>query len=329
VNEDRWFDHNQNILVQMANTHYGRDLLNIEHNGLPVVYIAKNEVRYLLGMKDGEYECMSDYRVGAKWANVIRSRFSQFRSAAKYFEVSAWEQAGKSMFALDDARVLALTLTAYPDANPETTTMDGFTQRENVSGETWASLRGGAGTTSDDTGSAPGASAYLLAHTNSNTWRKMNRGNAGFDTSTLTASASISAATLSFYGRATTDNFSQSVVVCAATPASNTAIANSDFSNYGTTDFGNARITIASWSTVAYNDFALNASGISGISKTGVSNFGMRLSGDFDNSAPTWASATDANADAYGAEQASTTNDPKLVVTYTIPSAFIPKIIIT
>jgi hypothetical protein len=321
VNEDRWFDHNQSILLQIANTDYGRDMLNISKNGLPVVYIAKNEVRYLLGMKDGLYECMSHFAVGAKWGNEVRVKFSQFRSLAKYFEVQGWDQAGKTMFSTDDARVLALTLTAYPDANVETTTFDGYvgfnspvsyaTAHDSASGNT----NNDSATEWDLENGDEGVGSFYE-----------KRGITLYDTLSLTASASISAATLSLYGHSMLANASSdSVSIVSATTASNTAIGNNDYGGFGTTKFA-TDITFASWSTAGYNDFALNASGISNISKTGVSKFGIRTAKDVSSTAP---GTSEGNyVQAKSADTASTTSDPKLVVTYTVAS-FVPRIIIT
>ena len=66
-----------------------------------------------------------------------------------------------------------------------------------------------------------------------------------------------------------------------------------------------------------YNDFALNAAGLSNISKTGVTKMGSCLTNDADNSAPSWGSAHDNYVDINFADAGS--NKPKLVITYTIP----------
>ena len=79
------------------------------------------------------------------------------------------------------------------------------------------------------------------------------------------------------------------------------------------------RITIASWSTAGYNNFTLNAAGISNINKTGASWFGTRLSGDFDNSEPVYSASLIARVNIYLADNTGTTNDPKLVVIHTTP----------
>src|SRR3990167_8124616 len=46
------------------------------------------------------------------------------------------------------------SLTVYPDANPETTSVDGFVRRQNGVAETFTSIRVGAGLYADDLGDA-------------------------------------------------------------------------------------------------------------------------------------------------------------------------------
>src|SRR3989304_5224300 len=46
------------------------------------------------------------------------------------------------------------SLTFYPDANPETSSVDGFVRRQNGVAETFTSIRAGTGLTADDLGDA-------------------------------------------------------------------------------------------------------------------------------------------------------------------------------
>ena len=107
--------------------------------------------------------------------------------------------------------------------------------------------------------------------------------------------------------------------IVGATPASNTTLANADYGQTGSTRYA-TDITIASMTgdDSTYTTWTFNATGISNVSKTGVTNISMRLKKDIDNIAPTWASGVFEGINAYFADNAGTTVDPKMVVTYTI-----------
>ena len=139
-----------------------------------------------------------------------------------------------------------------------------------------------------------------------------------FDTSALTSGATISAGVFSLAGGGgILDNAdSTGYDIVASTPASSTTIADSDFPNVGSTVF--ATIALSSFVTTdgVYNDFTLDSNGRANISQTSISKFAGRISRDTANSAPTGANTMFG----YFADQAGTTKDPKLVVTYTISS---------
>jgi hypothetical protein len=90
------------------------------------------------------------------------------------------------------------------------------------------------------------------------------------------------------------------------------SLSTADFDTLGTTAFCDTAITYSSWSTVAYNDFSLNSSGLSNISKTGISKFGGRFVADASGEAPTWSTEGTTSILAYMADYGS--NKPKLVV---------------
>ncbi|MCL4419961.1 hypothetical protein M1146_07780 [Patescibacteria group bacterium] len=66
----------------------------------------------------------------------------------------------------------------------------------------------------------------------------------------------------------------------------------------------------------AYNNWTLNASGIAAISKTGITKFAVRLSGDIDNSAPTYSAGAESHIFFHQSDR-TTTQKPRLIVTYT------------
>lgn len=208
--------------------------------------------------------------------------------------------------------------TYYPDADPETSSVDGRVQRS--ASETWAVIRVGAGTDVYPSAALYNGSLISAAPT-TNLFDVLTRSIMLFDTSGLPDNAIISAATLSVYGLMKTDalNISPDINVYSSNPASNTDLIAADFTTLGSTAFATA-ITYANWSLVGYNDFTLNTSGIAAISKINVSKFGLR-NANYDVSGDTvpWVVDAEAYTLGYFAEQ-GTVYKPKLVVTYTVPS---------
>ena len=214
------------------------------------------------------------------------------------------------------------TLTKYPDAFPSSTTIDGLTEK-NIGtlgvGVSWATLIGAAGT-GDNQDAATHNYLQIISDNVSAQWLNIQRSLFLFDTSSLTANASISAATLSLFGNSKIDNLSVTpdINIYSSNPASNTTIvASTDHSQFGSTAFSTV-ITYANFSTIAYNDFTLNASGLTNISLTSISKFGARNANyDVAASSPTWSSNVTSQINGYYADQTGTANDPKLVITFT------------
>jgi len=206
------------------------------------------------------------------------------------------------------------TLTVFPDPNVEVSSVDGFAE---ISDAVWATARGAAtGGSASDSGGV--YSTYCAADLNLGTYT-ITRTFWLFDTSALTAGATISAAVASFAaaGGASTNADTTAMHIVASTPASNTAITTADYDQIGSTTFGN--ITIANWVTTnnTYNDITLNASGLAAISKTGITKFAGRLALDLNDVAPT---GNNYIGSGYFADNAGTSSDPKLVITYTAPA---------
>lgn len=214
------------------------------------------------------------------------------------------------------------TDTFYPDANPETNSVDGYVYRSS-SGTTFSLLHNAVnGSGSADSGTAATA-VELTAHAStSDDYTMLLRSIFGFNTASI-GSDTISSATFSVRGSGKSDAMSQSVCLDhRSAPISATALANGDFdyTNYDATDQA-SRIAIASWNTGGYNDFALNATGISNVNTSGISWFSLRISSDLDNSAPTWSAGADAFAFIRYADYTGTSTDPKLVVVHSAVSA--------
>lgn len=204
------------------------------------------------------------------------------------------------------------TTTVYPDPDPETTTVDGYSR---YSHGTYSTCQ------SSSTGNSTDASSDSLwfQNTRHSSLYYVSRIFALFDTSTI-GSDTISSGSLSLYYKSTHgDSGDESSVVVSSTPASNTAIVHGDFDQVGTTEFGSINLT--DWSTSAgdENSHTLNASGLAHINKSGVSKFGVRTSGDISATSPGTSNAYN-RAECYGAENASG-YDPKLVVIHSAGAA--------
>ena len=222
------------------------------------------------------------------------------------------------------------SLTVYPDANVESTSVDGEVYQHYGSDSTtdWATLIAAAGNLNADFGADhdsgnPDFGFYFQGATATDKWWGLLRNPILFDTSSLGASASISAAVLSVRGDTKNDSLgvTPTADIYTCNPASNTALADGDYNRtlWGSTSQTGSPITYANYSTTGYNDFTFNATGIGNISKTGISKFGIR-NANYDVAAvvPTWSASNNSNISHYSADAAGTDTDPKLVVTYII-----------
>lgn len=212
------------------------------------------------------------------------------------------------------------TLTAYPSAG-SVSPVDGNVSRGGVN-ETFSTIRAGSGNSFTNTPTT--VEAWLRGSSTTNQFDYLFRGIMCFDTSSLGASAVISAAVFSGYGSSKTSGLgSDNIHVCGATPAAFDTLANSDFGQVGSTSFAN--IAFASFNTGAYNDFTLNSSGQTHINKTGITALGWRLGWDLNNSfGGTWGSFTSTYMYVRSADQTGTSEDPYLTVTYTVVNETFP-----
>lgn len=208
------------------------------------------------------------------------------------------------------------TSTFYPDANPETTTFDGHAV--NSTDDTFANMRAGSGAAADDSATVV-TFGRIQAAASTDVYSDFRRSFFLFDTSPIPDTDTISSATFGFTIEAGNigNSFGLSISLVAGTTISNTSISVNDYQGTvgNTTKFSTDK-TLASLTAdgATYNNFTLNATGISAISKTGVTNLGGKIANDADNSAPTWSSSADSFANVNSADNAGTTDDPALVI---------------
>ena len=216
------------------------------------------------------------------------------------------------------------TLTVYPDPSTGATTCDGFT----TSGYGATMLIAHNTATGDGANPAHATNMYIRALKNASGFY-LSRVGMGFDTSALTAGVTISSAVLSLFGTsfAYANGSSTSATIVGYAPTTDNTMVTSDFGKFSYVSW--ASIALASLSQSAYNDFTLDANGIANINKTGITRIGCITEVD---RAVTTIGTADNLFNFKPADTAGTSNDPKLVITYTsssqvkdfIMSGFIP-----
>ena len=217
--------------------------------------------------------------------------------------------------------IISDTAAFYPDADPESTTVDGDVFRYNPAYESWAAIHNSTGTGIQATGTPNSCMAfYVDGGANSSTWEVLARSIFLFNLESL-AGNTISEATLSAYGVAKYDtpSWNPAINAYASSPASNTDLAAGDYlySLFGTTPWAEG-LSYGSMNASGWNDLVFNAAGITAAQAAAGSIFktSIRESNyDAADIAPSWNSGM-ARLQVYCAEQGAGYK-PKLVVTYT------------
>lgn len=163
-----------------------------------------------------------------------------------------------------------------------------------------------------------------------------------FDTSSISADATISAATLNTYiiivWDTDVDEYDY-ITVVQTSQASHSSLVTADYDNIVTTEgiATGQRKDLATISTSTYLIFTLNSTGLGWIAKSGASSdcsstngiscFGLREG--HDNVGPSIATPAAGGTHTNGiqistSEETGTSQDPYLSVTYTLPSTFAP-----
>ena len=225
---------------------------------------------------------------------------------------------GGSVFA-DDTTVFR------PDANTETSTVDGRVRESGVSDD-WSTIHDAAGTDANDSTGNLASAVGFAEDSTMDSWASLSRYIALFDTSSLTSDATITSATLKFKKFGTTeDGHYAGAVVVSSSPASNTALVAGDYDSTGTTAYSDV-IDYFDITGAAFKTFTLNASGEAAISLTGITKLAI-VEDYYDraNYDPGWMDgATVTKLGIKTADATGTASDPKLTVNYTLPAAGAP-----
>lgn len=318
-----FFARHQQKLVAFANTWLGRKFFQLDAVNLPKTKIYEVGVGHcsydwkLVLPKDGKMQVQKTSMFFTSPRFQRRLEYVYSRAASIVGAAAAWklmQPAG----ALGFLPMLALTTTTvFPDANPESTSVDGRAQ--DSSSTVWATLRAAGGDAADDSspdgaGSGVFTPGILGAAPDFYTIR---RGIFLFDTSAV-GTDTVSAGTFSLYVTEKADEMTTAgqIGLVSSAPASNTAVVAGDFDSLGTTRFADD-IAISAISLAAYTDWPLIAAGISAVAN-GITKFGTRCKADIDNSAPTIGGSGNKQMGivVQMADTALTITDPKLVVTH-------------
>lgn len=209
----------------------------------------------------------------------------------------------------------ATVTTFYPDAHPESLTVDGTTGRDIHS--TWADIHDGAGTYAYD--SWPMAYAcYEYSGASSSNWYCIYRSAALFDTSPMSG-ATPTAAVVRVYGASKFDNLgiAPTVNIYSTNPTTDTAVGTGDYiyTKWGAAQYCDTSIAYADWNLSGYNEFELNAAGLAAINPSGITKIGFRDNYDVANTKPTGVPNLSGTMMTFYTSE-NVTYKPELVVTY-------------
>lgn len=319
VFSNAWFARHQRPLLWMANSpltrHALRDALLIDH-GKPLVRLTPFHATW----RERDGQLTTECHIARAFGYRLFTRIRPVWDALHWFD-------GHVANPYLPAFNLGFdTLTAYPDAYPETTTVDGNVTREDYDYHSWSDLRTGVGTGAETNGEVQTIFQITAMSGDPTAWTLLRRSIATWNTAGIGAGATVTAATISWYGVSKDDPLSctPSLNIYPATPSHMNALVAADYQQTGgntPTAQCDTAITYAGFNTSGYNTFTLNASGRANIAVAGISAFAMRNANyDAAGVAPSWADYdVYSYISAYFAEDATADHgrDPKLTITYT------------
>lgn len=193
--------------------------------------------------------------------------------------------------------------------------LDGYVVNTPGFGTSWATTCGASAGTAH--GEANAATWLACADTPTFDSPSLYRGIFIFDTSVLPDAATVTAGAFRVKPSAAPYGSSGYIRLYGpATPASDTALVNDDFDQFGANVWSDD-LTITGFSSGVARDFTLNAAGIAGINLTGKTRFSARVSFDVTTTSP-GADVTAGVLINYN-EATNSADRPQLLVTYTVP----------
>lgn len=197
LNEIWWFELHQPLLLEMGNTTAGRELLCIDTKvDLPLIELRKNKAMFLNGYNnDGSMRVIHQFYIGAKFGNVIRYRWADFKAMASSFyriDLGRGHSVLRPVLRHNGELVAAAaTNTFFPDAHVESSTCDGRTQHYHDDGVgDWTHTANTAPDADGHTGykdSSETNLAHMYQGANASNRPNIARGQWHFDTSSIAA----------------------------------------------------------------------------------------------------------------------------------------------
>lgn len=211
-----------------------------------------------------------------------------------------------------------VTVTFYPDPDPEVTSCDGYAGRRILAPPyTWDDLRNGPGTE----GRANEAHFTIWLEglkAADETWKSMYRDFLLFDTSIIGPGATTISAYLKVWCDYTYwDAYHADATIClvGSHPVYDTDIIAVDFQNIGAALLSNTQPLANDLVVDDWNTFTLNATGLAAINKTGISKFGLR-EGTWDRPDIEPPPSSRSQSSRFHSADNLSGNKPELVVTY-------------
>jgi len=310
-----FFKQHQSKLLFLLNNRFTkrwfRYVLRIRKEDLPlktkILELGNNFFTHSAKRKGDKVELKTSFRSNEKYARRLWFAFEPL-----WWVLHAWDMVTKPWPALNLSFDTLPTKYSTPGS-----TVSGYCQRTGQDA-TYSTLRAGAGTVSGENGII----TYNNSSATSNQFERISRSIFLFDTSALTSSATVTAAVVGLWGKGQFTGLGAfEIDVVASTPASDTVLANADFSQLGDTPFSSIASGSLSVNDTAYNLFTLDANGRANVSKTANSKFGIRNNWDTDNNfAGTWANGNLSGTSFQDSSYTGTTRDPKIDITYTLPA---------
>ena len=320
LKDDIWFEVHQRLLLRIVNTDYGRDLLHIKKDFPTIDMIGKSFVRGIIGYKDNNPVYKSRFRVGAPYANIIRTRWKEFYSYAKLFydkshlQMTEVNWKGRSMLA-------AAVDTSFPNPSPESVTFDASCYKlENVSTQ-WANLHDATDATALRSTSISQMWVFLRSAP-SFIWNQDERAFMLFETVNIGEGMTLLSGTIEMkadieYQTGDLTSWLQEFAFVTTTPASDIDIAFGDYDQYGTTKLVDTNLDVDSMTAGNSYVSELNSDGLAAVNPIGITKLGIITEHTRTDVEP-WNKAMDqffgyafTTADAGG-----TGDDPTLEITY-------------